>query len=168
MFSENSLFLTYNQNVEIEQSTALRLQTLSHLYQMEVLLPARFGQVHSPSPETKRRIDASNFIVAFSLFSMQAELQAELNYAMQKDKKILVFYDAQGQRTIDFGSYRSVKEIFINFSEHHLALNQVAEFIKQEAELVKAKQAGFKEGLILGLIGAGLGLLSLWAANQKD
>ena len=37
------IFISYNPDVEIEQSTALRLQTLSSLYNAVVHLPDRSG-----------------------------------------------------------------------------------------------------------------------------
>ncbi|MDI7226831.1 hypothetical protein, partial [Leptospira santarosai] len=94
----SSLFVTFNRNTRPEESTALRLQTISQLYGLRVELPYRVDSLRPfITEETKKRIDRSLGIVCISLVNPTEELLSEVNYANEQNKIIIHIYDSKIQ-----------------------------------------------------------------------
>jgi hypothetical protein len=174
----SNIFISYNPNKEIEQNTALRMQTIASLYNLSVELPSRQQMPAKAkiSSETQNRIARSAVVVAISLYKMSPQLQAELQFAMQENKPIVVLYDEKKGKNIDFGAYNKVKEINIDFNNTDEALHQIAPFLKsisqQEAKNNQSEKQSAEStnenGLVIGVIAIGLGLLALWALAKSD
>jgi len=161
-----NIFLTYNQGSAFGQNTALRLQTISNLYGLSVSLPARMvngGGVMSHI--TKERIKSASIVVAFGLEVPTQVMIEELNYAMTLQKPIVFIYDESTGNTIDFGDYKKIQIVEIDYLDTDNAIHKVAGFLEGLPESQKHKK---ETGLSTALIGVGLGLLALWALNRKD
>lgn len=171
-----NLFITFNPNEHTEQNTALRLQTIAHLYQISVELPTRMGVRGSqPSEETQARIQRAGIVLAICLEKMSPLLRNELTYAMQQQKTIVVLYNKINGERIDFGDYQHVREVHIDFEQTDKSLQEVAAFLQSELHkkakaeaAAEAKKAQEQNAMILGLVGIGLGLLALWAFTSED
>ena len=169
------LYLTYNPNVDIEQNTALRLQTISNLYAVSVELPARVLDKSGISIETQNRIARSAFVLAFSLYKMSSSLQKELHYAMSLGKHIVVIYDKKIGKTINFNEYPNFQEVHIDFDNTDAALHQIAQYLQRSlyAPITQNPPPSINNedsiglGTILGVVGIGLGLLALWGVTAK-
>lgn len=171
-----SLFATYNPNTDMEQNTALRMQTISGLYGITVELPARaYGKRNELSVETAQRIERCSFVLALSLYKMSTTLQKELRYAISQNKPIVVIYDQKIGKTIDFEGYANVKEIHVDFNNTEAALHQIAQFLQhnlyppviQTTNNVTTDNSDSNLGIALGVVGIGLGLLALWGLVKK-
>lgn len=162
----DNLFVTFNKNSEIGENTALRLQTLSNLYGFSVLLPYRNS--HNISSETKSRINNSKFVLSFCIDNFSEALQQDLEYAVAKNKPIVVIYDHNQPKKIDFNGKSNVKEVFIDYSNIDENLHDISGFVKEQFEEIKSNE---KEKLISGIgvvVLIGLGLLAAWAFSEKE
>jgi len=165
-----NIFITYNPSSEAESNTALRLQTISNLYGISVLLPYRHKNETEINSETHNRIERSQFIVAFCLNKLTKHLKQELETSIQLKKPIIIIYDKYGNNKINFGKYMNVKEVFVDFNDIDSASHTIASFLKEKLKIAKSTKVTKKEksnnGLGLALIGVGLGLLALWALSK--
>jgi hypothetical protein len=172
----SNIFISYNPAQDIEQNTALRMQTIASLYNLSVELPARQQMPAKAkiSSETQNRILRSAVVVAISLYQMSPQLQAELQFAMLQNKPIVVLYDEKKGKNIDFQDYKKVKEINIDFNNTDEALHQIAPFLKSISEqsaknnAKQTKESNTENGLIIGVLAIGLGLLALWGLAKSD
>lgn len=164
-----SIYISYNPDNAMEQNTALRMQTISSLYGISVELPARIN-TNSLSTETKNRIIRGSFILAISLYQMSEALKKELSFAMQQKKPIIVIYDAQIGKTIEFNGYSNVQEIHIDFNNTEPSLHQIAQFLQKQPALQPPKQEEKDNsmGVALGVVAIGLGLLALWGLAKDE
>ena len=159
------VFITYNKNSEIGENTALRMQTLSNLYGYSVLLPYRLHNANI-SVETKKRIDNSRFILAFSINGFSPTLKNELDYALKKSKPIIVIYDYKEGRTINFPNNADVKEVSIDYYNTNEALHQISEFLDSKFTDIELKNKNTENAIGVALVGIGLGLLAYWALSE--
>jgi hypothetical protein len=170
MANFSNLFITYNPKEDIEQNTALRMQTIAHLYALSLELPARMAAKNITS-ETQQRIARSSVVLAISLTKMSKLLQEELAYAIEQNKPIVVLYDKKKGKTINFGAYKNFKEIHVDFNQTDQALHEVASFLKETVKNQEAqskKKSDSETGVLLGVLGIGLGLLALWAISKEE
>lgn len=170
---EKTLYTTYNPQNDIEQSTALRMQTIASLYNITVELPARaYTKENVLSLETTQRIERCGFVLALSLNKMSATIRAELQHAVSQNKPIIVIYDKKVGKTIDFKNYAHVKEVYIDFNNTEIALREIADFLQKDSVtpahthnvLTKNDSA---LGIALGVINIVLGLLALWSLGRE-
>lgn len=171
----STIFITYNSNVDIEEHSALRLQTIAHLYGLNIVLPYRIKSQTAIHNETKLRIDYSKFIVAFAVTGLSRNLKNELLYAIEKKKPIIVIYDKTKGKTLHFKKYSNVNEVFVDFKNHEESLHSIAQFLRKHVynkELSTSKKSTSEKesGLGAALIGIGLALLAVWAlsGNKKN
>lgn len=167
MSASYSLFLSYNPKQDAEYNTALRLQTLGNLYGLTISLPARLHAGNYAAPETKERIEQAQLVVALCLGTMSKQMQAELGYAIEQKKTIVVLYKEGRQKPIDFQNYENVEWIAINYQNTDETLSKVANFLRSKAQVLKQNKEAKDAGVALGIIGLGLSLLALWALSSK-
>lgn len=166
-----SIFISYNHNSQHEESTALRLQTISNLYGFNISLPYRLRNVSTTSIETKTRIDHSSFVVAFCIDGLTKLLKDELKYAITKKKPLIVIYDRAKGKKINFKDNINVKEVFVDFTKTDDALHTIAEFLRSILSKATVNKTARKtqnedSGLGVALLGIGLGLLAAWALSK--
>lgn len=164
----NSVFITYNPGAYQEESTALRLQTIASLYDLAVEIPYRpnisDGNVHSI---TRERIGHAALVVALTLTPLQRQMQAELDAAISRKKKIAVIYDTSVGRNLNFRSYSNVIEQFVDFDNDDTddALHAIAEFMKSETQDIANRKV---VNQTLAVLGIGLGLLALHELTKSE
>jgi hypothetical protein len=163
--ASDGIFLTYNDGSSIGKNTALRIQTNAQLYGTKVDLPSRYFGGAVISDETTHRIKQSSVLVAFSLEILTPALQSELRYAMTINKPILVLYD-QGVKNIDFGNYKRIKEVELDYLNTDDTLKKVSDFLDDQRK-GRSKVTDKEIGLETAILGIGLGLLALWALNSS-
>ena len=167
-----NIFITYNPKSESEESTALRLQTISNLYGLNILLPYRIGTT-GLSLETKSRIDKSYFVVSFCIERLSKQQKEDLTFAIQQKKAIIVLYDANKDVKINFKGVPNVKEIHVDFTKTDEALHNIADFLRKKlvgssVNKVTRKKQDDESGLGIALLSIGLGLLAAWTfSNEK-
>ena len=161
-----NVFITYNNNSDIGENTALRMQTLSNLYGFSVFLPFRIG--HSDiSFETKERIDNSRFILAFAIGRYSRILKNELEYALSKKKPIIIIYDKKERNKIKFPNRSNVKEVIIDYYNTDEALHQISNFLNEQFADLNSRKKSNEHAIGTALIGIGLGLLAYWALSDN-
>jgi hypothetical protein len=167
----SKIFITYNPKSLVEESTALRLQTISNLYGLTVLLPFRLG-AGDVSSETKMRIKEATFVVSLCLDKLSKQQSLELSFANEQKKTIIIIYDKLNKNKKLFDGKKNVKEIAVDFTKTDDALHQIAEFLR--VNLVKStsrkvvKKRQDDSGLGVALLGIGLGLLAVWVLTNDD
>jgi len=161
-----NVFITYNNNSEIGENTALRMQTLSNLYGFSVFLPFRIGK-STISQETKERINNSRFILAFSIGKYSKILRDELEYALSKNKPIIIMYDRKEKNKIHFPNKNNVKEVLIDYYNTDEALHQISNFLDEQFNDIKLKQQKNENAIGTALVGIGLGLLAYWTLSDS-
>jgi hypothetical protein len=168
-----SIFISYNHNSQPEESTALRLQTISNLYGLSVSLPYRLRNISNISSETKTRIENSSFVVAFCIDGLTKLLNEELSFAISKNKPLIVIYDNAKGKKINFKDNVNVKEVFVDFTKTDDALHKIAEFLRTSLSKTYVKKTTQKtqnedSGLGIALLGIGLGLLAAWSLSKEN
>lgn len=161
-----NIFITYNKSSEVEENTALRMQTLSSLYGLTVNLPFRL-QSQDISSETKKRITNSRFVLAFSIDDFTDTLRQDLDFALTENKPIIVIYDTNKGRNINFPNNANVEEVFIDYYNTDDALHQISKFLKARFVELDKNQKKNENALGIALVAVGLGLLASWALAEK-
>lgn len=172
-----SIYVTYNPGEQSEESTALRLQTISNLYEIDVILPYRVYRFKRDKGllETQVRIKRSRVVVAFCLNKLSNVMREELKYAIELNKPIIVIYDKNKGKIIRFKNYGNVKEIFLDFSEMDEALHEIAKFLREKLSVGKNVRKSVQKSdsrlntendAITALLGVGLGLLTIWGLSK--
>lgn len=168
---QDSIYITYNPNSQIEENTALRLQTISHLYGMNVNLPYRnLGVYTEPKEETKKRINASSLVVAFSLEHLSEMVLKEINYSLSKKKLIIVVIDSKYAKEIALSKeHPNIGTIGIDKNNPYSSqtLEKIASFAKTFSENKKKKEKE-ESSAGLALVGVGISLLALYLMNKDD
>ena len=164
----NQIFVTYNQNAYGEQNTALRLQTIANLYGISVALPARNSGNNPINDETRNRIKNSDFVLAFSLNGMQENVSHELGDAIAKKKPIVVIYDKNNGRNINFKDYPHIKEVFMDMSNSEEALHDITGFINTELNKKNDKNQNVIVQTGIAVVGIAVGLLMLLFNGNKN
>ncbi len=161
----NKVFITFNPNKTIEENTAMRLQTLSSLYGIEVNLPARFASYEI----TKERIKKASIIVAFAMSNPESEILKDLKTAIDSKKTILIIYDKKQNEKIDFGDYQNLKKIKIDYHNSNQSLEEIAQFLNNALKQNQTQQKNkyTLDNTILPILAIGLGLLSLYAFTKN-
>ncbi|TSC54075.1 MAG: Uncharacterized protein LiPW30_770 [Parcubacteria group bacterium LiPW_30] len=161
------IFVSYNPGAEIEQSTALRLQTLAGLYGVAINLPDRYGTVDLKS-STQQRIADSVLFVMFSTQKISLQVQEEVNHALSLGKNVLVFYDKSvGKNLTTYSDTNILEEYFDPLIDTPVT---IMERVLKQREIIKATQEITKRenNVISAVVGIGLGLILLWAFSIKS
>jgi hypothetical protein len=169
MTSSGKIYITYNSanKTHIEESTALRLQTLSSLYGINVSLPHRATLKFEKDFESQNRIQTADYIVVFSLTTLSLRLKDEIAFAKKLQKPIIIIYDKLNPISI----LKSPKIKFVELDKYNSdgTLRSVTEFLQKE--LQKKNKPTIKEkedtGLGVALLGIGLGLLALALISEN-
>ncbi len=174
------VFVTFNPNSEVEERTALRLQTIANLYGVEVLLPYRRIS-NKLSSETKNRIDRSRIVIAFSGSKLTSHLKQELIYAKSQNKTIVVIYNTSIGKNLIFKDYEKVQEFYLDYDNTDRTLHEIAQFLRDKADNLKRgkskpnsaatrgsrkKVQATESGALTALLSIGLGLLAFWALSK--
>lgn len=186
------IFISYNPGVDIEESTALRLQTLSSLYGAVVHLPDRLGAFGDLKDETKRRILDAQVFVMFSTVTHTEVVRDEVTFAFQNGKRVIIFYDQSTGPILDSTAYPDIVQIGFRPEEDNAAqlLQEVIDqggFVRvtppaqpnpHQGQAASSHRPGpvsqtssptKKDDSAVGaLVGIGLGLFLLWALTKKD
>ncbi len=150
-----TLFISYNPNSEIEQSIALRLQTLASLQNVSVLLPDRHGATRLKE-STKARIKEASAFVVFSTASLSKTVKEEIEYARSLRKNVVVVYDVKKNVS---SRLEGVTEVSANFERE-----SPDAILKKILERVAFKSDN--QNAFAALILFGLGMLLLWAMSD--
>ncbi|QCO40994.1 hypothetical protein E4413_08785 [Leptospira interrogans] len=157
----SSLFVTFNRNTRPEESTALRLQTISQLYGLRVELPYRIDSLKPiVTEETKKRIDRSLGIVCISLVNPTEELLSEVNYANEQNKIIIHIHDSKIQMPpVNESKNKNLFRIGIDFEKdnHNDTFHKIGNFFAEKSN----KENSQRLNAGLALIGIALGMLVL-------
>ncbi|TQE67242.1 hypothetical protein FF021_17850 [Leptospira noguchii] len=121
-------FVTFNRYTRLEESTALRLQTISNLYGVSIELPFRTEGLDIKE-ETKRRIDRSEIVFCFSLGLPSDEVSSEIKYALENNKTVIHIFNL-GVQTPVFG-HANFLNLSVDFSKEPCSniLNQISKFL---------------------------------------
>ncbi|WP_061235952.1 hypothetical protein [Leptospira weilii] len=165
----SSLFVTFNRNTRPEESTALRLQTISQLYGLRVELPYRTESLNPTiTKETKKRIDRSLGVVCISLGNPTKELMEELDYAYQNKRIIVHIHDAKVKLDpLDPEVSRNLIRVPVDLSNDKYtgeSLHRIGNFFEQRMNAQNSQ----KLSAGIALIGIALGMLVLSQFNDDE
>ena len=161
----SKIFISYNPNEPNEQSIALRLQTLSSIYGVEILLPDRYGANYLKA-STQERIGQSDLFILFSTRNITQMVLEEVNWALGRGKKVLIIYDKhigknlttpQGVIEIEFDPYQDSPDGVLQTILDRAGIPRTSQAHKQTNE----------QAAIAGLLLLGLGLIILGAVSSK-
>jgi hypothetical protein len=160
------IFVSYNPGVTMEQSTALRLQTLSSLYGVEVSLPDRLATKELKAT-TKDRILNAHVFVMFCTRKLSKAVKEETEFALHNNKRVVIFYDRATGKIIKTHNIKpgNLIEIPFNPNQDTLAslLTKVLDkggFVHSEDMTLSGKrEAESENNLLTSIVGIGLGLL---------
>jgi len=151
-----NIFVSYNQNVQAEQSLALRLQTLGALYNLGISLPDRVGRA-GLKETTKQRIDKADLFLVFATRNLTKPVVDEINYALTAKKKIIVVYDKDVKNNLNI---KEVHEI-----EYDGKRDNPEKII---GEINKVISKSKEDDTVGAFVLVGLGLLLLAALTSKN
>lgn len=161
-----SVFVTYNSNSELEQTVAVRLQTIGAVHGFNMYLPDRLSKTKSVSQETEYRIKSSDYFILFSTSALTAVVQQEISTAfkhLQDKSKIIVIYD----RVKNMKYSEHCTEVTINAAKESAddivrkVIHQIKE--NQGASRASAKKKEKMLNAVGGILLIGLGFLTLAA-----
>jgi len=159
------VFLSYRNGPE-EQVIVWRLQTLASAHGIHVFVPPRNGlqrkvQRRKPliSTEVQRMIDQSDCVLAMIAGPPGAFVQAELTYALTKEKIVIPILK-EGTPQPDFIG-RMPQVFWFSPSSPGDVESQVIQYLRQRKVSKENQQA------VGGLILMGLGLFLLSALSEK-
>jgi hypothetical protein len=169
------VFISYNPGVEIEQSTALRLQTISSLYNAQVFLPDRLGST-SLKDSTKQRILEAQVFVLFSTFGISSHVKQEAEFALANFKKVVIFYNKHHGKEITVKNAAPNSLIQIPFdpaTDNPITLmkhvfDHGGFILHSNSPPAQVKQEKQEDNALTALVGVGLGLFLLWAITSDD
>ena len=157
----NKVFITYNDHSSWGKNTALRMQTLSGLYDFEVDLPYRTG-IGKITSETQKRIKTSDIVLVFDLDGEPSAVNEELAYALKVKKPVIII---QGEHPhLNYPNNNNIKTVRLNYYNPDETLHEIARYIKEKFN----RQQKSEEGMILALVSIGLGLLAYWALSKPS
>ena len=165
-----SIYITYNKksNNHIEESTALRLQTLSNLYGLNVILPYRPDLAFNRDSESANRITNSSYVVVFSMTPLTTRLQNEIKFAVARGKPIIIVYDKNNGKNI-YHNERKIKEVSLDTKKPEDTISEIAEYLNTATKFKNNQVSRDQEnGVGIALIGIGLGLLALSLIANND
>jgi hypothetical protein len=99
-----TVFVSYNPESDVEQTTAVRIHTIGAVSGFEMLLPDRGRPGRGVSLETIGRINMSDYFVLFSASPLSIIVQEEINlaFARWRDRsRIVVIYDNRVGRNLN-------------------------------------------------------------------
>ncbi len=174
---ETTVFITYNPNVEFEETLAARLHTIGVVSGFTMYLPDRFNSEKKITQETKTRISRSDYFVMFSTKRLSDVVKQEIEYAFDyfRDKsKILIIYDkvydknVSGEITKNFTPFYLDKKVV---NEQDKLLGEIISMISDKEQTKKIdslkKQIDNRNAALIALLGVGLGLLVLGIFSKK-
>ncbi len=162
-----TIFVSYNSNVESEQTLAVRLHSIGAVNGFRMFLPDRYDSNFVLGNDTKNRIDESDYFVVFShTGKLTSIVEQEIQYAFEKFKKksrILIIHDITKPSQLEVQS-NSYTEIGLNPVKDTIesSIHKIIEQIKSTEN-----QNNTENGL-LALLGIGLGLWILSAIISED
>lgn len=175
-----TIFITYNPNVESEETLAARLHTIGAVSGFTMYLPDRFNSESEISEETKARISRSNYFVMFSTKPLSDIVKQEIEFAFNyfHDKsKILVIYDKEKGKNISgeiskyftpfyFNKIDNPQDKLLKNIINTISHKEKDKIIKKQTEIIQ-KQKNDSNALV-ALLGVGLGLLVLGTLFGKE
>jgi hypothetical protein len=127
-----SVFISFNPDSDIEQTLAVRLNTIGAVHGFNMLLPDRSPHQKGVSIETRSRILLSDYFILFSTSTLSKEVLSEINIAYSKlhDKsKILVVYDKRVGKNVS--GLENCTEVYIDLNaDVHKILSEILSKVK--------------------------------------
>ncbi|WP_061285631.1 hypothetical protein [Leptospira interrogans] len=147
------IFVTFNRDKRPEQSTALRLQTISNLYDTKVELPYRFDRVKPLiTEETRKRIDSSVLVFCISLGSPTKELLSELEYAIKQRKAVVCIHGLKSSK-LNFNSINFLKIQFDAKKTNYISvMKQIEKFLRKRIPTDTLNKIYSTLGIALGML----------------
>ena len=172
-----SVFISYNPKSDFEKTLAFRLHTLGAVHGYKVSLPDRTSGAKVVSPETRLRIQSSQYFILFSTSPLSKIVQEEINIAWEKlnnKSRIVIIYDGvKGGKNLTGTEHCT--EIFVD--SDNMNLQQITDQVIQKLNQLNYsivprrrlnQNNGNNENVLAGLLVAGLGLLLLGALLQDE
>ncbi|WP_061250599.1 hypothetical protein [Leptospira interrogans] len=146
------IFVTFNRDKRPEQSTALRLQTISNLYDLKVELPYRSDLAKSVTEETQKRIDRSILVFCISLGAPTKELLSELEYATEQRKAVVCIHGLKSSK-LNFDSINFLKIQFEeNKTNYITVMKQIEKFLRRRLPANTLNKIYSTLGIALGML----------------
>lgn len=169
----NAVFISYNPNIEEEQTIAIRLHTIGALNGFTMYLPDRYHSDTHLNKETQYRIKQADWFVVFCTQSPSPILQQEILYAkqqLQDASKIIVIATVEQAKNLEEQYFKGVNYHFMNTSASdfqiekviHAIIKKIKFTVKKEQtqqELIKTNKSNEALKTLL-LTGIGLFMLS--------
>lgn len=168
--TQTNVFISFNPTSDVEQTLAIRLHTIGAVSGYNMMLPDRAFGSNVVSPETRGRINLSDYFIVFSTAKLSDVVRQEIQIAFTKHRdrsRILVVYDKGNGKNLS--GIENCTEVMIDV--HKQRADQVVQDIAQK--LNRAKPNGNENGFmaVLGsilLVGVGLfALAELFGEEPK-
>lgn len=135
------IYFTFNPNVRVERSTALRVQTISKLYGLNIGLPYRLENLENSelTNETKTRIDLSKIFVCYSSMKESKTVSLEIEYALEKNKIVVRLFD---ERAVIVNLLPHTKNLYsqrVSFTEGNFTihLDEISKFLREQTKEIQ-------------------------------
>jgi len=172
-----TIFITYNPRVAIEETLAVRLQTIGAVNGFDALLPDRFSGKKFVSEETARRIKTSDYFVLFLTGQISEMVKEEIDIAFKHlgdPSRIIVIYDQENSNNLA-ELEQSHEATLVPFNPDNEQADAIVkkvmdEITKAEEATEQEKPLGndrVKKGLF-AFLAIGLGLLILALLFDRD
>ena len=157
------VFITYD-GEELALDTALRMQTISFLYNYKVYLPTRkFKDVFTSS--TKDKIADSDIVIAFILGKDSNALVKELDFARKKGKPIIIVSNDELPGSLaHLRSYDKLMSVKLNQEDPDETLHKIANYLKN----LKRKKTSVDYSSLISAVAIMIGLLVLALAITDE
>ena len=156
-----TVFISYNPESDLEQTTAVRMHTIGAVSGFQMLLPDRERPERGASLETIGRINMSDYFILFSASSLSIIVQEEIKlaFARWRDRsRIVVIYDKRVGRNLNA---ENCTEVYIDI--HSDPQSIVSEITSKIKSVQKKGGRDFLSDLGALLL-TGLGLFALASA----
>ena len=178
------IFVTYLPGSDIGKSTALRMQTIAHLYGFEVLTPYRINHTNL-TVETKERIKKSRFVLGFFVPENGEHVDKknvffkEIQFANTKNIESFVLVQEKDKSSAHqlFDSLKNVKIIDFDYLNPDDALDKLSDYLNELFKKPannkmnkpqKNSDNNIEKALAYALISMALGLLVYWFLSSLE
>ncbi len=178
---EPAIYITYNPKAALEETLAVRLQTIGAVNGFEAFLPDRYTSNRYVNDETRYRIKASDYFVLFLTGPLSTLVAEEIKVAYQhfRDKKNIIIIYEESLTDEQLDSIRHYSEATLipfepDVDTPDVIVKQIIEQISgtDAQQAYQSKRRGSKDFNfdigIAALLMVGLGLLIMALFTKDD